>query len=56
LCNRVAIINDGKVVAVDNPNKLKSMVKEKRSLPRNARLHTFVSMQQGFHINWKSLK
>jgi len=29
LCNRVAIINDGKVVAVDNPNKLKSIVKEK---------------------------
>jgi len=28
LCDRVAIINDGKVVAVDNPNKLKSMVKE----------------------------
>lgn len=29
LCDRVAIINDGKVVAVDNPNKLKAMVKEK---------------------------
>jgi len=28
LCDRVAIINDGKVVAVDNPNKLKEMVKE----------------------------
>jgi ABC-2 type transport system ATP-binding protein len=28
LCDRVAIINDGKVVAVDNPNKLKAMVKE----------------------------
>ncbi len=28
LCNRVAFINDGKVVAIDNPNKLKAMVKE----------------------------
>lgn len=28
LCDRVAIINDGKVVAVDSPNKLKAMVKE----------------------------
>jgi len=28
LCNRVAIINDGKIVAVDNLNKLKEMVKE----------------------------
>ncbi len=28
LCDRVAIISDGKVVAVDNPNKLKEMVKE----------------------------
>jgi ABC-2 type transport system ATP-binding protein len=28
LCDRVAIINDGKVVAVDNPSRLKAMVKE----------------------------
>ena len=28
LCDRVAFINNGKVVAVDNPNKLKAMVKE----------------------------
>jgi ABC-2 type transport system ATP-binding protein len=28
LCDRVAIINDGKIVAVDTPSKLKAMVKE----------------------------
>ena len=28
LCDRVAIINDGKVVAVDSPNRLKATVKE----------------------------
>lgn len=28
LCDRVAIINDGKIVAVDTSNKLKAMVKE----------------------------
>ena len=29
LCNRVAFINNGKIVAVDTPNKLKAMIKEK---------------------------
>ncbi|MFA5363643.1 MAG: ABC transporter ATP-binding protein [Candidatus Bathyarchaeia archaeon] len=29
LCDRVAFINDGRIVAVDTPNKLKAMVKEK---------------------------
>lgn len=28
LCDRVAIINDGKVVAVDSPNRLKAIVRE----------------------------
>mgnify|MGYP001062548909 CR=1 FL=1 len=28
LCDRTAIINDGKIVAVDSPNRLKAMVKE----------------------------
>jgi ABC-2 type transport system ATP-binding protein len=28
LCDRVAFINNGKIVAVDTPNKLKAMVKE----------------------------
>jgi len=29
LCDRVAFINNGKIVAVDTPNRLKAMVKEK---------------------------
>lgn len=29
LCDRVAFINNGKIVAIDTPNRLKSMVKEK---------------------------
>jgi ABC-2 type transport system ATP-binding protein len=29
LCDRVAFINNGKIVAVDTPNKLKAMVKDK---------------------------
>jgi ABC-2 type transport system ATP-binding protein len=29
LCDRVAFINNGNIVAVDSPNKLKAMVKEK---------------------------
>jgi ABC-2 type transport system ATP-binding protein len=29
LCDRVAFINDGRIVAVDTPNRLKAMVKEK---------------------------
>ena len=29
LCDRVAFINDGNIVAVDTPNRLKAMVKEK---------------------------
>lgn len=32
LCDRVAIINDGKIVAVDSPNSLKAMVNEKEVL------------------------
>jgi len=28
LCDRIAIINDGKIVAVDSPSRLKAMVKE----------------------------
>jgi ABC-2 type transport system ATP-binding protein len=28
LCDRVAFINNGKIVAIDTPNKLKAMVKE----------------------------
>jgi ABC-2 type transport system ATP-binding protein len=29
LCDRVAFINNGEIVAVDTPNRLKAMVKEK---------------------------
>jgi ABC-2 type transport system ATP-binding protein len=32
LCDRVAFINNGKIVAVDTPNKLKAMVKETERL------------------------
>ena len=32
LCDRVAFINNGRVVAVDTPNRLKAMVKEKEVL------------------------
>ncbi len=29
LCDRVAFINNGNIVAVDTPNRLKAMIKEK---------------------------
>ena len=29
LCDRIAFINNGKIIAVDTPNKLKAMIKEK---------------------------
>jgi ABC-2 type transport system ATP-binding protein len=32
LCNRVAIINDGKIVAVDSPDHLKALVREEEVL------------------------
>lgn len=32
LCDRVAFINDGNIIAVDTPNRLKAMIKEKELL------------------------